>query len=215
MSNHPPTVQTTSAEQLPEGRISLQRQYVRCGKERCSTCAEGQGHGPYWYAYWRAGPKVRKRYIGKELPRQLEAGDADHLDISNPDVAAFLEECGLVKRSPPRSRKPSEKHRNSKPNTNDADSASADRKPLTGAALDLLATVPQERTGILTWAKEAAARLSIPREQLAYRLAVYRDDLAAAGVRLAQSTRYRTLFVPHVGQDSGAYYSHIWKEGSR
>jgi hypothetical protein len=26
------------------------------------------GHGPYWYAYWREGPKVRKKYLGKTRP---------------------------------------------------------------------------------------------------------------------------------------------------
>jgi len=207
--NNPPT------EQLPEGRISLQRQYVRCGKERCKKCAPGgSGHGPYWYAYWRAGPKVRKRYIGKELPRQLEGEDAAHLDITNPDVAAFLEECGLVKPLSAGSQRGEQKHRTRTPKTDDAGSAGAARKGLTvgGAFFDLLATIPARRTGILTWARAASAALSIPTEQLAYRLALYRDQLATQGVRLAQSTRHRTLFVPNVGEDSGAYYSHIWKE---
>jgi hypothetical protein len=90
---------------------------------------------------------------------------------------------------------------------------------LTDAALELLATIPPKRTGILTWAKDATARLAIPREQLAYRLAVYLDDLAAAGVRLAQvasqDIQTQSLFIPRVGQDAGAYYSHIWKEASR
>jgi len=84
MNENPPT------EQLPEGRISLQRQFVRCGKERCKTCASGQGHGPYWYAYWRAGSKVKKRYIGKELPRTLPEGDAADLDVG--PVSALFEQ---------------------------------------------------------------------------------------------------------------------------
>jgi hypothetical protein len=29
---------------------------------------------------------------------------------------------------------------------------------------------------------------------------------------LAQSTRYRTLYIPTVGTDEGAYSSHIWIE---
>jgi hypothetical protein len=209
MDEHPPT-------ELAEGRISLQRQYVRCGKERCKKCATGQGHGPYWYAYWRAGPKVRKRYIGKELPRQLEAGDADHLDITHPNVAAFLEECGLVKRSPPPGTRAPKSQRTRMRNGNDAGTDPAGGKPLTpaGTFFDVLATIPARRTGILAWARAASTALSIPREQLAYRLALYRDQLAAHGVHLAQSTRYRALFVPHVGQDSGAYSSHIWKEAT-
>ena len=76
----------------------------------------------------------------------------------------------------------------------------------------LLDTIPSERTGIVTWAKSASQVLSIPTEQLTYRLALHRDALNAHGVRLAQSTRHRTLFIPTLDEDSGGYYSHIWKE---
>ena len=76
----------------------------------------------------------------------------------------------------------------------------------------LLATIPRQRTGILRWAAAADATLQIPREQISYRLAYYRDHLAAAGVHLAQSTRYRALLVPTLGSDTGGYFSHIWRE---
>jgi hypothetical protein len=46
-----------------EPRVSFRQQHVRCGKAGCTRCP----HGPYWYAYWREGPKVRSRYIGKTL----------------------------------------------------------------------------------------------------------------------------------------------------
>lgn len=42
---------------------------IRCGKENCK-CAEGSGHGPYWYAYWSEQGKTRSQYIGKKLPQQ-------------------------------------------------------------------------------------------------------------------------------------------------
>ncbi len=80
------------------------------------------------------------------------------------------------------------------------------------AIADLVALIPQERIGILTWAAQVEKRLSIPREQLTYRLALYRDELEGQGMRLAQSTRHRTLFIPKIGADEGAYYSHIWRE---
>ena len=83
---------------------------------------------------------------------------------------------------------------------------------MTPALIDLLGTIPTERTGIVTWASVASKRLSIPIEQIAYRLGFYREQLLAHGVRLAQSTRYRTLYIPTVGTDQGAYYSHIWIE---
>ncbi len=41
-------------------------EYIRCSKPACKRCADGQGHGPYWYAYRREHGKVKKRYIGKE-----------------------------------------------------------------------------------------------------------------------------------------------------
>jgi hypothetical protein len=48
--------------------ITYQLQYRKCGKSSCSTCRNGQGHGPYWYAYWREGARLRSGYIGKVSP---------------------------------------------------------------------------------------------------------------------------------------------------
>lgn len=46
---------------------------VDCGKSasgRCRKCANGPGHGPYWYRYrWYDG-KMHKRYVGKTVPQQ-------------------------------------------------------------------------------------------------------------------------------------------------
>ena len=46
------------------GKVTLRQETVRCGKKGCTRCP----HGPYWYAYWREGGKMRSRYVGKELP---------------------------------------------------------------------------------------------------------------------------------------------------
>ncbi|HVL80484.1 MAG TPA: hypothetical protein VM840_02695 [Actinomycetota bacterium] len=46
------------------GRVTFRQETVRCGKQSCRTCP----HGPYWYAYWREGGRVRSRYVGKTLP---------------------------------------------------------------------------------------------------------------------------------------------------
>ncbi|HEV7237154.1 MAG TPA: DUF6788 family protein [Ktedonobacteraceae bacterium] len=55
--------------QLPNDQhITYQFQYRKCGKTSCSTCRDGQGHGPYWYAYWREGARLRSGYIGKVSP---------------------------------------------------------------------------------------------------------------------------------------------------
>jgi hypothetical protein len=52
----------------PEMRraVTFRQEHVRCGKPGCRTCP----HGPYWYAYWREGGRVRSRYIGRRLPDQ-------------------------------------------------------------------------------------------------------------------------------------------------
>ncbi|MFL5662321.1 MAG: DUF6788 family protein [Ktedonobacteraceae bacterium] len=55
--------------QLPSDQhITYQLQYRKCGKTSCGTCRDGQGHGPYWYAYWREGSRLRSGYIGKVHP---------------------------------------------------------------------------------------------------------------------------------------------------
>ena len=50
--------------------ITYQLQFRKCGKASCSTCRNGQGHGPYWYAYWREGSRLRSGYVGKVHPNQ-------------------------------------------------------------------------------------------------------------------------------------------------
>ena len=52
------------------GKVSYRLESVSCGKPGCSRCP----HGPYWYAYWREGGKLRSQYIGRRLPpsRRLE-----------------------------------------------------------------------------------------------------------------------------------------------
>jgi hypothetical protein len=32
---------------------------------------EGEGHGPYWYLYFRRNGKLTSRYIGKMIPDNL------------------------------------------------------------------------------------------------------------------------------------------------
>ncbi len=54
---------------LQTGTITYQLQRRRCGKATCRTCQQGPGHGPYWYAYWRASDgRQHVTYIGKVLP---------------------------------------------------------------------------------------------------------------------------------------------------
>lgn len=49
--------------------ITYSQQYRRCRKATCSRCRGDQpGHGPYWFAYWREGGRLRSRYLGKTAP---------------------------------------------------------------------------------------------------------------------------------------------------
>ncbi len=65
-----------STEPAKEPKITYQQEYTRCGKATCQRCGAGQqGHGPYWYGYWSESGKTKKRYIGKELPAQVDEND--------------------------------------------------------------------------------------------------------------------------------------------
>jgi len=52
-------------------RETIRMEYVRCGKSGCRGCP----HGPYYYAYWRENGKLRKRYLGKNDPREARAAE--------------------------------------------------------------------------------------------------------------------------------------------
>lgn len=52
----------------PETGVTYRLETVRCGKPACKSCP----HGPYWYAYYREGAKLKSRYIGRDLPEDLE-----------------------------------------------------------------------------------------------------------------------------------------------
>ena len=46
--------------------VHLKRaEYRRCGDPTCRTCRQGRGHGPYLYAVWREGKRVKRKYLGK------------------------------------------------------------------------------------------------------------------------------------------------------
>jgi hypothetical protein len=60
-----------AADQGRRGKVTFRQERVRCGREGCRGCP----HGPYWYAYWREGGRLRSRYIGKELPQVGAASD--------------------------------------------------------------------------------------------------------------------------------------------
>ncbi len=52
-------------------KVTYRRQYTRCGKQRCRKCREGEGHGPYWYAYWSEKGRTVSKYIGTHLPENI------------------------------------------------------------------------------------------------------------------------------------------------
>ena len=53
------------------GSVSYSQQHRRCPRLGCPSCTPpGRGHGPYWYAYWWEGGRMRSRYLGKDAPTQ-------------------------------------------------------------------------------------------------------------------------------------------------
>ena len=58
-------------EERPASAGTLRLEMVKCGKDRCKKCERGEGHGPYWYLYFRRSGKLTSRYIGKMIPEDL------------------------------------------------------------------------------------------------------------------------------------------------
>lgn len=55
------------ADRVLDG-VTYRLEPVRCGKASCTSCP----HGPYWYAYYRDGGRLRSRYIGRDLPTDVK-----------------------------------------------------------------------------------------------------------------------------------------------
>lgn len=55
-----------------EGKgVTYRLEPVRCGKAGCTKCP----HGPYWYAYYREGGRLRSHYVGRVLPGDAHMGE--------------------------------------------------------------------------------------------------------------------------------------------
>ena len=66
-SRSSPRSATETAETLYK-TPALVSHRVRCGKITC-RCSTGEGHGPYWFLYWREGAKQRRHYVpAAEVP---------------------------------------------------------------------------------------------------------------------------------------------------
>jgi Predicted ATPase len=81
---------------MTQSKITYYQQVTYCGKSRCRRCREGIGHGPYWYAYQMIDGRTARRYIGKNLPPDVETAD---LSSAKPYVASG-EEMSLLSLSP-------------------------------------------------------------------------------------------------------------------
>lgn len=54
-------------QQFRQGSFSYRLERIFCGKNNCSKCQAGEGHGPYWYGLLKRGDKYRSIYLGKTL----------------------------------------------------------------------------------------------------------------------------------------------------
>jgi DNA-binding SARP family transcriptional activator/Tfp pilus assembly protein PilF len=75
-----------------ENKVTYRQQYTRCGKQRCRKCQEGNGHGPYWYAYWSENGRTISKYIGVQLPDDVKAGRQAHI----PRIVAGIDSDNAV-----------------------------------------------------------------------------------------------------------------------
>jgi hypothetical protein len=79
---------TSVVARIPgDTHITYQLQFRKCGKPRCGTCRNGDGHGPYWYAYWREGARLHSGYIGKHAPASLSPAVAARAEARFASVA--------------------------------------------------------------------------------------------------------------------------------
>src|SRR6266571_2169791 len=62
--------------EIPE-RATVRQEHVRCGNPDCQHL-----HGPYLYAYWKDGERLRKRYIGKTIGDLLVRKAAKKVDTT-------------------------------------------------------------------------------------------------------------------------------------
>jgi hypothetical protein len=75
LAEREPTLGRQVVEERPATAGTLRLEMVKCGKDRCKKCERGEGHGPYWYLYFRRNGKLTSRYIGKtEDPERALAG---------------------------------------------------------------------------------------------------------------------------------------------
>lgn len=92
---------------------SIVAQYRNCGKAGCKVCAEGRGHGPYYYGTKTVDGRRVSRYFGKDAPGEDTQGgtqetvvalraELDTLRSENTRLNALVEELRgqLAKRNP-------------------------------------------------------------------------------------------------------------------
>jgi len=70
------------------GKVTYRQQFTRCGKKRCRKCQEGQGHGPYWYAYWSENGRTVSKYIGVHLPEHVVLERKEAANLKKDDAVA-------------------------------------------------------------------------------------------------------------------------------
>lgn len=51
---------------------TIKEYFSKCSKPNCKICSDGQGHGPYIYAKTRINGQQVRKYLGKELPDNLD-----------------------------------------------------------------------------------------------------------------------------------------------
>ena len=76
-------------------KVSYRQQFTFCGKPNCRHCREGRGHGPYWYAYISRNGQTVRKYIGKQLPPEIQEAQTEQphsflVEQASPLLKVFL-----------------------------------------------------------------------------------------------------------------------------
>lgn len=69
---------------------TYQHKWILCSKPNCRDW-----HGPYWYAYYKAGTRTKARYIGRELPQLV----VDQVRAAANDAKTIAREAARLTRA--------------------------------------------------------------------------------------------------------------------
>jgi hypothetical protein len=95
-----------AAQPEPTRKTTYRLQRSFCGQARCRKCREGEGHGPYWYAYQTTDGRTTRTYIGKELPEFIrqqvpKMGEGTSIEITETLISSKIKDTRIAQAAIP------------------------------------------------------------------------------------------------------------------